>query len=195
MTTDNNISEIDKQSKIFFDDTYNKYKDIIDQPLDIMKNIIKFNNNEITEIKLIAKLKAKLYDVKFSFISDNEGESFELLYLENSTNLNRITIGLIKNSDSTIKDCFLQEISYKNKQINSELKSRITTTPYTFEVSVESLDNVVYFNYFFKHNSAQTKFPHFSISGSFENYDAEGFPIVKDGATENIFSKYISSNV
>lgn len=192
MTEDNNISDIEKQSKIFFDDTYNKYKDIIDKPLNLIKSIIGFNDNKISESRLIIMLVDRLYDTHFSII-DDESDNIELVYLKSQNDLNRIIIGLNKNSNGTIIDCFLQEINCQNKLINPDLESRITVTPYTFNISVESLDSVVYFNYFFKHNSALTKFPHFSISGNFDKYDNAGFPIVENDSEENIFEKYINA--
>lgn len=192
MTTDNNMSEIEKQSKIFFDDTYNKYKDIIDKPLNLIKSIIGFNDNKMSESRLIIMLVDRLYDTHFSII-DDESDNIELVYLKSQNDLNRIIIGLNKNSNGTIIDCFLQEINCQNKLINPDLESRITVTPYTFNISVESLDSIVYFNYFFKHNSALTKFPHFSISGNFDKYDNAGFPIVETDSEENIFEKYINA--
>lgn len=192
MTEDNKLSEIEKQSKIFFDDTYTKYKDIIDKPLNLIKSIIKFNDDKITESKLITKIVNNLHDTHFSII-DDETDSIELLYLKNESDLTRIIIGFIKNPNSTIRDCFLQQINTKNKLINSKFESGITLTQNTFNVSVESLDRVIYFNYFFRHNSAQTKFPHFSISGTFDKYDNAGFPVVENGSEENIFLKHINA--
>lgn len=192
MNTDNKMSEIEKQSKIFFYDTYTKYKDVIDKPLNLIKSIIKSNHNKINERKLITQIVDTLHDTHFSIIEDEIG-GVELLYLKNEIDLNRIIIGFSNNPDSTIKDCFLQEINTTNKLINSEFESGITLTQNTFVVSVESLDRVVYFNYFFRHNSAQTKFPHFSISGNFDKYDNAGFPVVENGSEENIFAKHINA--